>query len=114
MSVPSLDGIQPAAIINAHSGCARTAPLRETHRLRGDLAHQAAKADAPNGLCTLLVRDGAIFLVVSSPAVYVNEWASFSTRDFPENRDARDGDRVRIVMLDVPDDDCPWRGIKHR
>jgi hypothetical protein len=33
----------------------------------------------------------------------VNEWASFSTRDFPENRQARDGDRVRIVMLDVPD-----------
>ena len=48
------------------------------------------------------------------PAIYVNEWASFSTRDFPENRNARDGDRVRIVMLDVPDDDCPWRGIKHR
>jgi hypothetical protein len=31
------------------------------------------------------------------------EWASFSTRDFPENRDARDGDRVRTIMLDVPD-----------
>jgi hypothetical protein len=26
-----------------------------------------------------------------------------STRDFPENRDARCGDRVRIVMLDVED-----------
>jgi SAM-dependent methyltransferase len=63
----------------------------------------AAKADALNGLCTLLARDGAIFLMVSSPAIYVNEWASFSTRDFPENRNARDGDRVRIVMLDVPD-----------
>src|SRR4029079_13825120 len=35
--------------------------------------------------------------------IYVNEWASFSTRDFLENRHARDGDRVRIIMLDVPD-----------
>src|SRR5262249_18249360 len=42
-------------------------------------------------------------LVVSSPAIYVNEWASFSTRDFPGNRHACDGDRVRIIMLDVPD-----------
>ena len=62
-----------------------------------------AKANALNGLRTLLVRDGPLFLVVSSPAIYVNEWASFSTRDFPENRQARDGDRVRIVMLDVSD-----------
>jgi Methylase involved in ubiquinone/menaquinone biosynthesis len=62
-----------------------------------------AKADALRGLRTLLAPDGSLFLVVSSPAIYVNEWASFSTRDFPENRHARDGDRVRIVMLDVPD-----------
>jgi len=44
-----------------------------------------------------------LFLVVSSPALYVNEWASFSSRNFPENRRARDGDRVRLVMLDVSD-----------
>jgi SAM-dependent methyltransferase len=62
-----------------------------------------AKADALNGLRDLLAPNGALFLVVSSPALYVNEWASFSTRDFPENRHARDSDRVRIVMLDVPD-----------
>jgi hypothetical protein len=62
-----------------------------------------AKADALRGLRSLLPPDGSLFLVVSSPAIYINEWASFSTRDFPENRDARDGDRVRIVMLDVPD-----------
>jgi hypothetical protein len=36
-------------------------------------------------------------------AFYVNEWASFSTQDFPEKRHPRDGERVRIVMLDVPD-----------
>jgi SAM-dependent methyltransferase len=63
----------------------------------------AAKAGALSGLRTLLDSHGALFLVVSSAAIYVNEWVSFSTKDFPENRDAHDGDRVRIVMLDVPD-----------
>jgi hypothetical protein len=62
-----------------------------------------AKIEALSSLRTLLAPDGCLVLVVSSPAIYVNEWASFSTRDFPENRHARDGDRVRIVMLDVPD-----------
>jgi SAM-dependent methyltransferase len=61
------------------------------------------KANALSGLRILLAPSGCLLLVVSSPAIYVNEWASFSTRAFPENRLARDGDRVRIVMLDVPD-----------
>lgn len=46
---------------------------------------------------------GRIVIVVSDPAIYRHEWASFSTRDFPENHQARNGDVVRIVMLDVPD-----------
>ena len=62
-----------------------------------------AKADALKRLRGVLAPNGALFLVVSAPAIYVNEWVSFSTKDFPENRNARDGDRVRIVMLDVPD-----------
>jgi hypothetical protein len=62
-----------------------------------------AKADALSALPILLAPVGCLLLVVSSPAIYVNEWASFSTRDFPENRHACDGDRVRIIMLDVPD-----------
>src|SRR5262245_5072430 len=62
-----------------------------------------AKADALSAFCTLLTPEGCLLLVVSSPEIYVNEWASFSTQDFPENRHARDGDRVHIVMLDVPD-----------
>ena len=36
-------------------------------------------------------------------AFYLNEWTSFSRQNFPENRHPCDGDRVRIVMLDVPD-----------
>ncbi|MFQ5570575.1 MAG: class I SAM-dependent methyltransferase [Rhodothermales bacterium] len=51
-----------------------------------------------------LLRDGGrIVSLVSSPEIYVNEWASFSTKDFPENRTAVSGDKVRIVMLDVED-----------
>lgn len=46
---------------------------------------------------------GRIVVIVSDPAIYRHEWASFSTRDFPENHQARNGDLVRIVMLDVPD-----------
>jgi SAM-dependent methyltransferase len=62
-----------------------------------------AKADALSALRIFLAADGCLLLVVSSPQIYVNEWASFSTCDFSENRHASDGDRVRIIMLDVPD-----------
>jgi SAM-dependent methyltransferase len=62
-----------------------------------------AKAETLSALRILLAPDGCLLLVVSSPEIYVNEWASFSTRDFSENRHARDGDKVRIVMLEVPD-----------
>ena len=51
----------------------------------------------------LLSDGGRIVSVVSAPEIYVNEWASFSTADFPENRIATSGDKVRIVMLDVED-----------
>jgi len=62
-----------------------------------------AKADALSALRIVLAPLGRLLLVVSAPEIYVNEWASFSTRDFLENRHANDGDRVRIIMLDVPD-----------
>jgi SAM-dependent methyltransferase len=51
----------------------------------------------------LLKGNGRIVSLVSSPEIYVNEWASFSTKDFPENRTARSGGRVLIVMRDVED-----------
>jgi len=54
-------------------------------------------------LRTSLTPHGFIVIIVSDPAIYLHEWASFSTRAFPENRAARSGDVVRIVMLDVPD-----------
>jgi len=55
------------------------------------------------GLRDRLDRKGKFLNLVSTPDIYRHEWASFSTQDFPENRGARTGDRVRIVMKDVDD-----------
>lgn len=63
----------------------------------------SGKEQALRSLARLLAPAGRIVAIVSSPDIYVHEWASFSTRDFPENRRARSGDRVRITMLDVAD-----------
>lgn len=51
----------------------------------------------------LLAPSGRIVNLVSSPEIYMNEWASFSTKDYPENRNAKCGDVVRIIMTDVED-----------
>src|SRR5690606_35556251 len=63
----------------------------------------ATKAALLQALRESLLPDGRIVIIVSTPEIYCHEWASFSTRAFPENRQAQSGDRVRIVMLDVPD-----------
>jgi ubiquinone/menaquinone biosynthesis C-methylase UbiE len=55
------------------------------------------------GLRRLLNKEGRIVLLGSTPEIYVNEWASFTTKDYPENCHARGGDMVRIVMKDVKD-----------
>ena len=51
----------------------------------------------------VLAVEGKIVNVVSSPKIYTHEWASFTTKDFPENHNASTGDRVRIVVTDVDD-----------
>jgi ubiquinone/menaquinone biosynthesis C-methylase UbiE len=62
--------------------------------------------------------DGCIVNVVSSPEIYVHEWASFSTKDFAGNRAATSGDKVLIVMLDVDDgrpvEDILWTDDAYR
>ena len=77
-----------------------------------------AKVEALTTLRGLLAPRGSVVSVVSSPAIYRHEWASFSTKDFPENQHARDGDIVRIIMLDVPDrrpiDDVLCSDNQHR
>jgi SAM-dependent methyltransferase len=55
------------------------------------------------GLRRLLTSEGRIILLGSTPDIYTHEWASFTTKDFPENRYAKNGDPVRIVMKDVED-----------
>ena len=51
----------------------------------------------------LLERDGRLVVIVSRPEIYTHEWASFSTKDFPENQAARSGDKVRIIVTDHAD-----------
>ena len=68
-----------------------------------NIPNDQQKTSVLRELRRLLAPSGRLVAVVSSPAIYWHEWASFSTRDYPANRGARDGDSVRIVMLDVPD-----------
>lgn len=55
------------------------------------------------GLRDLLKPTGKLICLDATPELYTNEWASFSTKDFPENWDAKTGDIVRDIMLDVED-----------
>jgi trans-aconitate methyltransferase len=68
-----------------------------------DNVPQEEKLGLLRGLERLLAPAGAIVNLVSTPEIYRHEWASFTTRDFPENREASSGDVVRIVMTDVTD-----------
>jgi len=63
----------------------------------------AMKASIFRGLRTLLAPQGTIVSIVSSPEIYTHEWASFTTKDFPENAKARSGDVVRIIVTDHQD-----------
>ena len=63
----------------------------------------ALKASLLRDLGALLKASGKLVSVVSSPDIYLHEWASFSTQDYPENRLARSGDVVRIITTDFAD-----------
>jgi SAM-dependent methyltransferase len=69
-------------------------------------------------LDALLNPEGKIVNVVSSPDIYLHEWTSFSTKDYPENRLARSGDTVRIVTTDFADrrpaEDVLWTDESYR
>lgn len=54
-------------------------------------------------LSALLTHDGILVNIVSDPEIYFHEWASFSTKDFPENRNAKPGDPVKIITVDFED-----------
>lgn len=63
----------------------------------------AKRRDLLRSLRRLLNDEGRIILLGSTPEIYTHEWASFTTKDFPENRSAKSGETVRIVMKDVAD-----------
>ncbi len=60
----------------------------------------------------VLKKDGVLINLVSSPDIYLNEWSSFTTKMFDENKTAKCGDIVRTMMKDVEDkrpiDDVLW------
>jgi trans-aconitate methyltransferase len=66
----------------------------------------------------LLKSEGCIVNLVSSPEIYVNEWASFSTKDFPENKGAKCGDKVKIIVTAIDDkrpvEDIIWPDKDYR
>jgi len=63
----------------------------------------AKRVELLRKLRRLVHDDGRIIMLGSTPDIYLHEWASFTTKDFPENRDAKSGQPVRIVMKDVTD-----------
>ena len=65
-----------------------------------------------------LKTEGKIVNLVSSPEIYVNEWESFSTKDFPENQRAKCGDKVKIIVTAIDDkrpvEDIIWPDKDYR
>jgi SAM-dependent methyltransferase len=76
------------------------------------------KARLFRDLRALLKPSGKLVSVVSSPEIYLHEWASFSTKGYPENRHAQSGDLVRIITTDFPDrrpaEDILWTDESYR
>lgn len=66
----------------------------------------------------LMKPGGTMIFLDSTPEIYWHEWASFTTREFPENRSAQNGDQVRIIMTDVTDsrpvEDILWDEKSYR
>ncbi|MBZ5612402.1 MAG: methyltransferase domain-containing protein [Acidobacteriia bacterium] len=83
-----------------------------------NIAGRDIKVRLLRDLCRLLSRDGRLVLIVSRPEIYTHEWASFSTRDFPENQAAKSGDKVRIIVTDHADrrpvEDILWTDETYR
>jgi SAM-dependent methyltransferase len=83
-----------------------------------NIPNQSKRLQLFQQLADLLKPRGRLINLVSAPEIYMNEWVSFTTHSFPENRDAKSGERVRIVMLDVADhrpiEDVLWTDTDYR
>jgi len=77
-----------------------------------NIAEKENKIRILHGLRDLLKDNGIIVIIVSRPEIYTHEWASFSTKDFPENQYAKSGDKVKIIITDAEDtrpvEDIVW------
>ncbi len=69
-------------------------------------------------ICRVLKTEGTFVNLVSSPEIYTHEWTSFSTKDFPENRYAKSGDTVKIIITEINDErpveDVVWFDTDYR
>ena len=78
-----------------------------------NIAGRENKVRILRDLGRLLNREGRLLQIVSRPEIYTHEWASFSTKAFPENQWAKSGDKVRIIVTDHADrrpvEDVLWR-----
>ena len=83
-----------------------------------NIAGREIKVRILRDLGRLLNPQGRLVLIVSRPEIYTHEWASFSTKDFPENQRAKSGDRVRIIVTDHADrrpvEDILWTDEAYR
>ena len=83
-----------------------------------NIAGQDNKLRILRDLGRLLNRQGKLVLIVSRPEIYTHEWASFSTKDFPENQAAKSGDKVQIIVTDHADprpvEDILWTDESYR
>ncbi len=61
------------------------------------------KVSILKGIRRMLKNGGRMINLVSRPEIYTHEWASFSTRDFPENRRAKCGEIVKVIITDSED-----------
>jgi ubiquinone/menaquinone biosynthesis C-methylase UbiE len=68
-----------------------------------DNVPQEKKGVLFQGLATLLAEKGVLINLVSTPEMYIHEWTSFTTKDFPENTHAKSGDVVRIITKNFAD-----------
>lgn len=83
-----------------------------------NIAGRETKVHILRDLSGLLNREGRIVMIVSRPEIYTHEWASFTTKAFPENHAARSGDKVRIIVTDHADqrpvEDIVWTDEAYR